>query len=93
MAGSAGRGDSDLEDSLPDDSPGQLKDPYGPRFVKIRKGERGFGFNVRGQVSEGGQLRSINGTFYPPLQMISAVLENGPAHNAGIVVGDRILMV
>lgn len=36
-------------------------DPYLPRVVKIYKSETGFGFNVRGQVSEGGQLRSING--------------------------------
>ena len=86
--------ESDLEDSMQDDdAPLSPKDPYAPRFVKIRKGERGFGFNVRGQVSEGGQLRSINGTLYPPLQMISAVLEDGPADRAGVVVGDRILMV
>lgn len=31
-----------------------------PRVVKIQKNETGFGFNVRGQVAEGGQLRSIN---------------------------------
>ena len=82
---------SDLEESINDDE--KRKDPYAPRLLKIKKGERGFGFNVRGQVSEGGQLRSINGTLYPPLQMISAVLENGPAANAGIQIGDRILMV
>lgn len=33
----------------------------GPRVVTIYKTDTGFGFNVRGQVSEGGQLRSING--------------------------------
>lgn len=81
---------SDLEEQVNKDDP---KDPYAPRVLKIKKGERGFGFNVRGQVSEGGQLRSINGVLYPPLQMISAVLENGPAANAGIRVGDRILIV
>jgi len=67
--------------------------PYEPRRVSLRKGDRGFGFNVRGQVSEGGQLKSINGVLYPPLQMISAVLEGGPAEEAGIMVGDRILEV
>ena len=67
--------------------------PYEPRRVILRKGDRGFGFNVRGQVSEGGQLKSINGVLYPPLQMISAVLEGGPAEEAGIIVGDRILEV
>ena len=87
--------DSDLEDSVQEDEDGlpSPKDPYAPRYVKIKKGERGFGFNVRGQVSEGGQLRSINGTLYPPLQMISAVLEDGPADRAGVLIGDRILMV
>lgn len=37
--------------------------------VTIYKNETGFGFNVRGQVSEGGQLKSINGELYAPLQV------------------------
>lgn len=65
----------------------------GPRRVTIYKTETGFGFNVRGQVSEGGQLRSINGELYAPLQHVSAVLENGAAEQAGIRKGDRILEV
>ena len=69
------------------------EDPYEPRKIILKKGDRGFGFNVRGQISEGGQLKSINGVLYPPLQMISAVLEGGPAAEAGIAVGDRILEV
>lgn len=48
----------------------QGPDPYLPRVVKIYKSETGFGFNVRGQVSEGGQLRSINGELYAPLQHV-----------------------
>ena len=65
----------------------------GPHIVTIYKSETGFGFNVRGQVSEGGPLRSINGELYAPLQHDSAVLENGAAENAGIRKGDRILEV
>lgn len=65
----------------------------GPRVVTITKTETGFGFNVRGQVSEGGQLRSINGELYAPLQHVSAVLEGGAAEKAGIRKGDRILEV
>ncbi|XP_071449829.1 sorting nexin-27 [Hetaerina americana] len=65
----------------------------GPRVVTIYKTETGFGFNVRGQVSEGGQLRSINGELYAPLQHVSAVLEGGAAEKAGIRKGDRILEV
>lgn len=65
----------------------------GPRVVTINKTETGFGFNVRGQVSEGGQLRSINGELYAPLQHVSAVLDNGAAELAGIRKGDRILEV
>jgi sorting nexin-27 len=65
----------------------------GPRIVKIVKSETGFGFNVRGQVSEGGQLRSINGQLYAPLQHVSAVLKGGAADKAGILKGDRILEV
>ncbi|XP_047506343.1 sorting nexin-27 isoform X1 [Pieris napi] len=65
----------------------------GPRRVTIYKTETGFGFNVRGQVSEGGQLRSINGELYAPLQHVSAVLEQGAAEQAGIRKGDRILEV
>lgn len=65
----------------------------GPRVVTINKTETGFGFNVRGQVSEGGQLRSINGELYAPLQHVSAVLDRGAAEQAGIRKGDRILEV
>lgn len=53
----------------------------------------GFGFNVKGQVSEGGQLRSINGELYAPLQHVSAVLRGGAAAKAGLLKGDRILQV
>uniref|UniRef100_A0A673N278 Sorting nexin-27-like n=2 Tax=Sinocyclocheilus rhinocerous TaxID=307959 RepID=A0A673N278_9TELE len=63
----------------------------GPRVVRIVKSESGYGFNVRGQVSEGGQLRSINGELYAPLQHVSAVLPGGAADRAGIGKGDRIL--
>lgn len=65
----------------------------GPRVVTIKKTDTGFGFNVRGQVSEGGQLRSINGELYAPLQHVSAVLDGGAAEKAGIRKGDRILEV
>ncbi|XP_065060533.1 sorting nexin-27-like isoform X4 [Rhopilema esculentum] len=75
------------------DAGASQNNPYEPRNVVLKKGDRGFGFNVRGQVSEGGQLKSINGVLYPPLQMISAVLEGGPAEEAGIMIGDRILEV
>lgn len=65
----------------------------GPRVVHIRKTETGFGFNVRGQVNEGGPLKSINGRLYAPLQHVSAVLEGGAAEMAGVSKGDRILEV
>ena len=64
-----------------------------PREVKLVKGSHGFGFNIRGQVSEGGQLKSIGGVLYAPMQYISAVLEGGPADEANIKVGDRVLEV
>uniref|UniRef100_A0A1L8DW67 Putative sorting nexin-27 n=1 Tax=Nyssomyia neivai TaxID=330878 RepID=A0A1L8DW67_9DIPT len=73
--------------------PNQPGNTSGPRVVTIYKTETGFGFNVRGQVSEGGQLRSINGELYAPLQHVSAVLDNGAAEKAGIKKGDRILEV
>lgn len=69
-----------------------VKDP-GPRVVHIIKTETGFGFNVRGQVNEGGPLKSINGKLYAPLQHVSAVLEGGAAETAGVIKGDRILEV
>ncbi|XP_051575943.1 sorting nexin-27-like isoform X2 [Myxocyprinus asiaticus] len=65
----------------------------GSRLVRIVKSDSGYGFNVRGQVSEGGQLRSINGELYAPLQHVSAVLPGGAADRAGISKGDRILEV
>lgn len=64
-----------------------------PRVVHIKKTETGFGFNVRGQVNEGGPLKSINGRLYAPLQHVSAVLEGGAAEMAGVLKGDRILEV
>uniref|UniRef100_A0A1I8A6N0 Sorting nexin-27 n=1 Tax=Steinernema glaseri TaxID=37863 RepID=A0A1I8A6N0_9BILA len=64
-----------------------------PHLVNVVKSESGFGFNVKGQVSEGGQLRSINGQLYAPLQHVSAVLRNGAAEKAGLLRGDRILQV
>ena len=65
----------------------------GPRVVHICKTETGFGFNVRGQVSEGGPLKSISGELYAPLQHVSAVLADGAADRAGVRKGDRILEV
>jgi len=64
-----------------------------PHSVVITKSHTGFGFNVRGQVDEGGTLRSINGQLYAPLQHVSAVLEGGAAEQAGLLKGDRILAV
>ncbi|CAD5207903.1 unnamed protein product [Bursaphelenchus okinawaensis] len=64
-----------------------------PHLVVIHKSTTGFGFNVKGQVSEGGQLRSINGELYAPLQHVSAVLGAGAAEKAGLLRGDRILEV
>ena len=83
--------DSD-EDSSPSPSEKQQAEP-GPRIVTITKTSTGFGFNVRGQISEGGVLKSINGVLYAPLQHVSAVLEGGAAQKAGIRKGDRILEV
>lgn len=76
-----------------DNSSQSSRIPTGPREVVIKKIETGFGFNVRGQVTEGGQLKSINGELYAPLQHVSAVLEGGAAEQAGVIVGDRILTV
>ena len=40
-----------------------------------------------------GQLKSINGVLYAPLQHVSAILEGGAAETAGVRPGDRILSV
>jgi len=77
----------------PVESDGFADMTLGPRVVYITKSDTGFGFNVRGQVSEGGQLRSINGELYAPMQHVSAVLEGGAAQRAGVRRGDRILEV
>ncbi|RUS90045.1 hypothetical protein EGW08_002232 [Elysia chlorotica] len=82
--------DSD-EDRIP--SPPSNGTAASPRIVTITKTSTGFGFNVRGQISEGGILKSINGVLYAPLQHVSAVLEGGAAQKAGIRKGDRILEV
>lgn len=72
---------------------GEAESDDGPHQVKVVKNQQGFGFNVRGQVSEGGQLKSIGGELYAPMQYISAILEGGPAEAAGLKIGDRILEV
>jgi hypothetical protein len=64
-----------------------------PRTVLLEKTDTGFGFNVRGQVNEGGQLKSIGGKLYGPLQHVSAVLSGGAAERVGVRPGDRILAV
>ena len=85
---------AESEESSPPSSPDLREDDAGgPRVVTITKTETGFGFNVRGQVSEGGVLKSINGVLYAPLQHVSAVLDGGAAQQAGIRKGDRILEV
>jgi hypothetical protein len=69
------------------------KTDKGRRRIFIKKSETGFGFNVRGQVSEGGQLKIYDGELYAPLQQVSAVLPGGAADGAGLIKGDRILEV
>jgi hypothetical protein len=85
------------DDSMPsaeaDGAPPRFKVNRGPRKVFIRKSETGFGFNVRGQVSEGGPLKLYNGEFYAPLQAVSAILAGGAAERAGLHRGDKILEV
>ena len=80
-------------DDSPSPSDSSHENINGPKVVAITKSDTGFGFNVRGQVSEGGVLKSINGVLYAPLQHVSAVLEGGAAQKAGIRKGDRILEV
>ena len=64
-----------------------------PRSIIVGKSSNGFGFNVRGQVFEGGQVKAIHGTLYGPLQHVSAVSTRGSAEKAGLCVGDKILEV
>ena len=64
-----------------------------PRSIIVRKSSNGFGFNVRGQVLEGGQVKAIHGTLYGPLQHVSAVSTRGSAERAGLCIGDKILEV
>ncbi|KAL9820850.1 uncharacterized protein GJ701_017360 isoform 2-T2 [Geothlypis trichas] len=64
----------------------------GPASSASSSRSQGYGFNVRGQVSEGGQLRAINGELFAPLQRVSAVLGGGAADCAGGAQrGPRIL--
>lgn len=42
---------------------------------------------------EGGQLKSIGGKLYGPLQHVSAVLQGGAAEKVGVRPGDRIIEV
>lgn len=89
----ASRAHRDDMSSTEDLSNTTQKKKQGPRKIYIHKSETGFGFNVRGQVSEGGPLKLFNGEFYAPLQQVSAVLDGGAAEKAGLARGDRILEV
>ena len=79
--------------TLQDEMDQTNNEPYVPHPVIIIKGAQGFGFNVRGQIDEGGQLKSINGHLYPPLQHISNVIPGGPADVAGVLMGDRLVTI
>ena len=76
-----------------EDEDGGRQERGRPHKIRVVKSAQGFGFNVRGQVTEGGTLKSIGGELYAPMQYISAVLENGPAVEAGLKIGDRLLEV
>ncbi len=76
-----------------DQNPIKIHNSSGPKTISIKKSDTGFGFNVRGQVNEGGQLKVYNGEFYAPLQQVSAILLGGAADKAGLQRGDRILEV
>lgn len=64
-----------------------------PRNIIIKKSTDGFGFNIRGQVVEGGQIKAIHGKLYAPLQHVSAVSNKSSAEKAGLCIGDKILQV
>ena len=64
-----------------------------PRNIVIKKSKDGFGFNIRGQVVEGGQVKSIHGKLYAPLQLVTAVTPGSSAEKAGLCIGDKILQV
>jgi sorting nexin-27 len=64
-----------------------------PRKIIIKKSKDGFGFNVRGQVLEGGQIKAIHGKLYGPLQHVSAISDQSSAEKAGLCIGDKILQV
>lgn len=87
--------DESSDDNRPSGHSSRKRLPFDPKphLVTIVKTNTGFGFNVKGQVSEGGQLRSLNGQLYAPLQHVSAVLADGAAERANLRRGDRILQV
>lgn len=64
-----------------------------PRTISIKKTADGFGFNVRGQVVEGGQVKAIHGKLYAPLQYVSAITQDSLAEKAGLRLGDKILQM
>jgi len=64
-----------------------------PRNIIIKKSNDGFGFNIRGQIVEGGQIKAIHGKLYAPLQHVSAVSNKSSAEKAGLCIGDKILQV
>ncbi|OAF68424.1 hypothetical protein A3Q56_03844 [Intoshia linei] len=52
-----------------------------------------YGFQINGQTFEGGQLRSVGGILYGPMQTVSSVTKDSLAYKAGLRIGDRIRSV
>eukprot|EP00039_Didymoeca_costata_P016460 m.297011 g.297011 ORF g.297011 m.297011 type:complete len:306 (+) comp16395_c3_seq14:3100-4017(+) len=63
------------------------------RDCLVRRGAKGFGFNIKGTTQLGGTMMAIGGVLYPPLQYVSAVETEGAAYEGGIRLWDRILEV
>ncbi|MCP9261162.1 Sorting nexin-27 [Dirofilaria immitis] len=67
-----------------------------PHLVTVVKSDTGFGFNVKGQVSEGGQLRSINGELYAPCNTNGVDVE-GATHKQVVELikdgGDKLSLI
>ena len=62
-----------------------------PRTITIKRSADGYGFNIRGQMYEGGQIKAIHGKLYAPLQYVSAVTRESLAEQGGLRVGDMII--
>lgn len=74
-----------------DENNAELNSMYLPRIVHLKTDKKNFGFNLKGPLSSGGTMRSLNGGLYPPLHYIYSMDVHHCAIKSDLKIYDTIL--